>query len=370
MKNVGILDLSCNNIRNIPADIKKMTSLIHIDLSKNGLRCLHAGDYGGIPAELATLPNLTILIISECNLPHIPPVIFKCINLTILDISRNKINILLPEIGNLEQLQHLNAQSTNISTLPPEIAFCQELEELLLWGNVIESLPETMREMPKLKQLAINYRSFYTILDTYMDNLLKKGQIQSEHIPPVVFEMPGLDTLDLEGTKINHVPDRCYGQLRELYLQNNYFRSTPTMILNLPTLQVLNISSSMLDQLPDDIGRLCNLVVLKANDNDFSVLSPSIGQLTKLEQLALGGNQLDVIPDSIGQLKQLRSLILDRNKLTAIPGTVRRHDEVNALIKIKHAHCSDVAAVLLFNSTYIILTTNEHSRKGTSFHVL
>ena len=59
------------------SDIKRMTSLIHIDLSKNGLRCLHANDYGGVPAELATLPNLSILIISECNLPYIPPAIFK-----------------------------------------------------------------------------------------------------------------------------------------------------------------------------------------------------------------------------------------------------------------------------------------------------
>ena len=66
--------------------------------------------------------------------------------------------------------------------------------------------------------------SFTQIVDNYMDNLLRKGQIQSEHIPPVLFEIPSLNILDLEETKINSLPDKCACRLKEFYLAKNYFQ--------------------------------------------------------------------------------------------------------------------------------------------------
>ena len=57
-----------------------------------------------------------------------------------------------------------------------------------------------------------------------MDDLLRKGQIQSEHIPPVLFQIPALDILDLEETKVNSLPEECIGQLSEFYLAKNYFQ--------------------------------------------------------------------------------------------------------------------------------------------------
>ena len=113
-KDVGELDLSSNNIRTIPPDIKKLSTLVHIDLSRNGIRCAHPQDFSGLPKEIASMPNLEILLLSECNLPFVPPAIWLCRNLKVLDISRNKINMLVPDIGNMERLQHLNAQQTSI----------------------------------------------------------------------------------------------------------------------------------------------------------------------------------------------------------------------------------------------------------------
>ncbi len=114
-------------------------------------------------------------------------VVPSCLNIVCfqeLDISRNRINILVPEVGNLSHLVWLNAQQTGIGTLPAEIAFCQELETLLLWGNVIESLPETLKQIPKMTTLAINYRSFCSMVDNYMENLLKKVKIQIKGLRP------------------------------------------------------------------------------------------------------------------------------------------------------------------------------------------
>ncbi len=328
-RDIGTLDLSGNNLRTIPPDVGKLKTLVKLDMSRNGLRCMHANDYTGLPQEMAGLTNLQYLNISECNLPYIPPVIWKLVNLKELDISRNKINMLVPEVGNLMRLRHLNAQQTNISTLPAEIAFCQELEELLMWGNVIESLPETLKELPNLKKLAINYRSFATMV--VMENLLKKGQIQSEHIPPVLFEMSCLHVLDLEGTKINSLPDVCIAKLTEFYINKNYFMKIPQMIFGIDTLVVLDISDNMITTIPDEIEKLTGLITFRANNNNFETIPTTIGSLQNLVELAMGGNALRMIPNQVGQLKNLKTLILDRNEIQSIPDSLIQLTQLETL---------------------------------------
>ena len=82
-KDIGELNLSNNNLRTIPPDIRRLTQLVKLDLSRNGLRCLHSQDYTGLPAEMSQLISLQTLRISECNLPFIPPVIWKLTSLQV-----------------------------------------------------------------------------------------------------------------------------------------------------------------------------------------------------------------------------------------------------------------------------------------------
>ena len=94
-KDIGHLILASNNLRSLPQEIRKMKQLEKLDLSKNGLRCNHSNDFSGLPQELSELINLTELSISECNLPYVPPAIFKMISLKTLDLSRNKVSKIL-----------------------------------------------------------------------------------------------------------------------------------------------------------------------------------------------------------------------------------------------------------------------------------
>ena len=48
--------------------------------------------------------------------------------------------------------------------------------------------------------------------------------MKSEHIPMVVFELPALQVLDLESTKLNTLPDIYNIQLREFYLCKNFLQ--------------------------------------------------------------------------------------------------------------------------------------------------
>ncbi|KAK6190159.1 hypothetical protein SNE40_002085 [Patella caerulea] len=321
-RDIGELCLASNNLRILPADIQKLVNLEKLDISKNGLRCVNPEDFSGIPTEFTKLTQLQELKISECNLPFIPPAIWTLCNLKVLDVSRNKINMLLPEVGNLVALQKLNLQQTNITSLPQEIAYCQELEEILLWGNSIESLPETLPEMPKLRKLAINYRSFCSVVDSYMENLLRKGQIRSEHIPNVVFELPALECLDLESTKINHLPDIYNVNLQEFYVSKNFLQNVPDTIYNLKHLRVIDLSHNLIMKIPDDLGQLRSLTFLKLNNNLFEKVPVAIGKLSNLETLDMSNNRIRHLPPEIRSLCRLHTLLLENNNLQALPDSI------------------------------------------------
>ncbi|GFO09460.1 malignant fibrous histiocytoma-amplified sequence 1-like protein [Plakobranchus ocellatus] len=321
-KDIGHLILASNNLRSIPPEIKRMKTLEKLDLSKNGIRCSSCNDFSGLPQEMALLTNLTEFSISECNLPHVPPAIFRMTSLRVLDLSRNKVNILLPEIGQLTQLVKLNLQQTNITSLPPELAYCQELQEIYLWGNSVETLPETLPEMPNLRVLALNYRSFCGVVDPYMENLLKKGQIKSEHIPMVVFELPALQVLDLESTKLNTLPEIYNIQLREFYLCKNFLQTIPPSIYSLKYLRVLDMSRNLLSTLPEDIGRLKGLKVLRLSGNSFERVPPTIGHLAHLTELDMSRNRIRRLPPEIKGLTALEVLLLESNCIQSLPEEV------------------------------------------------
>lgn len=341
------LNLSRNNLRTFPSDIRKIVALKEFDVSQNPISCHHPNDFTGIPVELSHLQHLQTIKISQCNLRYIPPAIWKCRKLHVLDISHNKINVLPPDVGNLTALKRLNVQHTSVVTLPSEIAYCQDLEEVLLWGNAVESLPAVLRYLPKLKMLAVDMRGFASVVDDYMEGLLRKGQIQSEHLPAVVFEIPCLDELDLENTKINRLPDRCVGKLRELVLARNFFRTFPQMILTLDRLGFLDMSDNLIRSIPDEIGALKNLRTFRLNKNEIQSLPEAIGDLVSLVELSLSGNLLTTLPAAIGKLKNLETLVADHNLITALPDTIVDLEELstfdltgNLLKVLPEAMCS------------------------------
>lgn len=59
-KNIGVLDVSGNNLRSIPGDIHQLTELRGINVSQNSIKCSGPTDYSGLPRELARLRHLQV----------------------------------------------------------------------------------------------------------------------------------------------------------------------------------------------------------------------------------------------------------------------------------------------------------------------
>ena len=165
-----------------------------LDISRNGIRCVNNKDYTSLPMEMKSLLALQDLNISECNLMYLPATIWEITSLLRLNISRNKVNALPPEIGSLTQLQWLNAQQTGLSTLPLEIALCGELRVLMLYGNPLETLPQTLADLTNLTLLNLNcvHLCKTAEIDENMVTMLRTGQVLSEHLPSLIFEIPSM----------------------------------------------------------------------------------------------------------------------------------------------------------------------------------
>ena len=224
-------------------------------------------------------------------------------------------------------------------------------------ANQIESLPETLKECRNLTHLRMSYRSFNSLLDTYMENLISKGQIKSEHIPMVVFELGMLSELDLQLTKINQLPENNLKNLKSLHLDSNYFEnftqpqqqqqqqmltsSTPTnlappmpSLLTISeysvfnamssTLCILTVSHNLLKEVPIELMCLGNLEVLDLSFNSIKRLPPNFYLLAKLKQLYLHNNILCTVNPSLGLLKQLEKLTLNNNELVDFTEEVNR----------------------------------------------
>ena len=59
---IGVLDISGNNLRSIPADICKLTELRALNLSQNSIKCSSPTDYSGLPRELSRLKHLEVCL--------------------------------------------------------------------------------------------------------------------------------------------------------------------------------------------------------------------------------------------------------------------------------------------------------------------
>ena len=207
----------------------------------------------------------------------------------------------------------------NLDTLPPEIAFCDRLETLDVIGNPIDNLPDTLVECRQLRDLKINYRTFYKVLDSYMLKLIDEGKIRSEHVPQVIFELENLQFLDLSCTKINAMPNQqALNNLTELYLLHNSFFDIPESVCRMKQLKLLDMSHNRLRTIPEYIEKMKRVETLILSHNHLSSVSRFFARLSTLRRLILSHNHLETIDEELSQSRSLRTLDLSSNRLTAI----------------------------------------------------
>lgn len=111
------LDLSENELREVPSQVFKMTKMVNLELWRNSITT--------IPAEIKALKYLEELLLSNNNISEIPKEVGELKNLYVLNLRNNAIKSLPEEIKNLKKLIELDLRDNNISN--------SEREKIKLW---------------------------------------------------------------------------------------------------------------------------------------------------------------------------------------------------------------------------------------------
>lgn len=198
-------------------------------------------------------------------------------------------------------------------------------------GRGIGDRLAAVRGAPRLES-SYAARRIRQALDTHATHLdLRRCQLSA--IPPEVFAMTWLKSLNLEGNNISYIPHdiALLTNLKELRLWN-YYDSTVSVSDGIGALsELLSLSIGGKTQPPTAIRHCKNLRKLALVKSNFGVLPSWLAELHELEQLLLWGNALRSVPDWWQNFPRLRELSLALNQLSAIPPSIGALSELEHL---------------------------------------
>jgi leucine-rich repeat protein SHOC2 len=326
------VNLYGNKIEKLPESFFKLKNLKKLNLKGNRIAVL--------PDLFASLSELTHLNLGSIEFSVIPESIFSLKNLVHLDLSWNRnLAVLSPFIGNLANLEELYLETNLIQELPKEFSNLTKLKKLTLNRNEFSSFPESLLNLPQLEELFIGNRkmtSFATNLSGLSNlKILDLEESELPSIPDSIGGLKNLETLNLKQNKITSISEeikQC-SQLKNLNLQQNalldklpeaiggltklesfnlyqckMIQVLPKSISNLSNLKILDLSFTLISELPDSIYELKSLVELKLFELPIIKLSPAIKNLENLEYLDLRLTKITELPSEIGELKKLTKL--------------------------------------------------------------
>lgn len=144
-------------VTEFPAELYRFTDSLEIlDLSDNQL--------SDLPADLYRFKKLKRLFLTANRFRHIPPVLSRCPALVMLSFKANQLTDFAQ--GALpEQLEWLILTDNQLSELPADMGRYQKLRKLMLAANQLSSLPERMQHCHQLELLRLALNKFQSFPD-------------------------------------------------------------------------------------------------------------------------------------------------------------------------------------------------------------
>ncbi len=118
---------------------------------------------------------------------------------------------------------------------------------------------------------------------------------------------------------LNAQRDKVYKSLKDVrnpdsvyILRLNYkrLRQIPPKVFQMHNLRTLDLGRNFIDSIPPEIGTLTHLETLDMRRNRIRVVPPEMGRLVNLKYLNLSRNPILDLPDEMSSLTKLEELIL------------------------------------------------------------
>jgi small GTP-binding protein len=145
------LDLSSNQLSELPDSISRLQNLSLLNLRNNQLRELTDSFF--------SLQNLSEIFLSSNQLRGLPDSFFSLQNLSLLNLSSNQLSELPDSIYCLQNLFYLNLSYNQLREIPNSISCLQKLSELYLSENQLRELPDSIGNLQKLSRLYLDGNS-------------------------------------------------------------------------------------------------------------------------------------------------------------------------------------------------------------------
>jgi Leucine-rich repeat (LRR) protein len=203
-----------------------------------------------LPDIIYTFPNLNFLSIHYCNLAG-------------EDYSK---------LSQFQCLQYITLKQSLVK-VSENIARVPKLKELTLYSNNLKTIPAAILEHPTLEELDLG--------DQSSDTFYLPKQVETSH----------LLKLDLSKCKLYHIPEGFCNlpQLDWLNLQYTKLKTLPKSIKNLKKVRMIELSDTQIEQLPEEFGELDNLITLGLNRTKLKKFPEVLFKLKNIRRIHLIG---------------------------------------------------------------------------------
>jgi predicted Ser/Thr protein kinase len=172
------LKLSCS-LTKFPEEIFSLSETLEIlDLSVNQL--------SELPEDFGKLSKLKIVFFSENKFTKLPEVLSNCKQLSMIGFKSNQL-VEIPENSLPKTTRWLILTNNQITKLPSSIGNCNALQKVALAGNCLKELPEEMANCRNLELLRISANQFF-------------------NLPDWLFQLPKLSWLAFSGNPFCPIP--------------------------------------------------------------------------------------------------------------------------------------------------------------------
>ena len=217
-----VIDLSSNNLDNIPQNLLKNNNITDLVVNSNNLESLPKLE--NIKKE--DIQHLKWISISNNNFRSFPD-LQPFTELEHLSLSDNRIWS-LKEIATFKKLTYLSASDINISEIPEGIGELWNLNVLNLWWNAINKLPSSISKLKSLTQLHLGNNRLNDPIDlSFADNLKDLSLYWNEKIKtfPILSEKAvELEGISVGNTNIKNIPfwlQERYKKLKDCNIYND-----------------------------------------------------------------------------------------------------------------------------------------------------
>jgi len=297
---------------------------------------------GTIPPEIALLPSLRVLNLSENRLyGELPPQMSNLVNLEVVLLAMNDISGTIPDyLGTFSQLKKLSLLDNMFTGFLPNLQSLKKLTHLDLSNNMDlkGTIPESWGELEALRGLFLSFNDLEGTLPGRIGDMknLRDLRLTSNYfegtIPDSLRNCMHLKNLYLDDNELTGELD-VLGNLVFLegvfLAQNDFGGGLDMLVEKLDDLMILDANANILTgTLPRSLFTKDRLKVLDLNDNSLQGVLPDFPDNDSLEYLALQDNQFSTdVPASVSNLRALTHLDLSDNELTgSIPMSVGNMD--------------------------------------------